>query len=107
MIDLLKANGPFRKANMHCHTTLSDGGMTAAQVKDWYKQHGYSIVAFTDHSKYAAYPELKDADFLPIPESFLFLCRMPSVSLRLSKFCSHILSSKDMTAAIQVSLLIF
>ena len=67
MIDLLKKNGRFHKANMHCHTTLSDGGMTASQVKDWYKQHGYSIVAYTDHSKYATYPELQDVDFLPIP----------------------------------------
>lgn len=66
MIDLLKKNGPYFKANMHCHTTLTDGKMTAAQVKDWYKSHGYSIVAFTDHSKYAAYPELQDEEFLPI-----------------------------------------
>jgi len=34
MIDLLKKNGPFFKANLHCHTTLSDGHMTAQQVKD-------------------------------------------------------------------------
>lgn len=66
MIDLLKKNGPWFKANLHCHTTLSDGKMTAAQVKDWYKAHGYSIVAYTDHSKYAWYPELQDADFLPV-----------------------------------------
>ena len=50
MIDLLKKNGPWFKANLHCHTTLSDGNMTAAQVKDWYKSHGYSVVAVTDHS---------------------------------------------------------
>ena len=66
MIDLLKKNGPWFKANLHCHTTLSDGKMTAAQVKAWYKSHGYSIVAYTDHSKYAWYPELQDDDFLPV-----------------------------------------
>lgn len=66
MIDLLKKNGAYYKANLHCHTTLSDGKMTAAQVKDWYKSHGYSIVAFTDHSKYAWYPELQSADFVPV-----------------------------------------
>ena len=36
MIDLLKTNGKFYKANMHCHTTLSDGKMTAAEVKELY-----------------------------------------------------------------------
>lgn len=66
MIDLLKKNGPYFKANLHCHTTLSDGKMTPAQVKDWYKAHGYSIVAYTDHSKYAWYPELQDDCFLPV-----------------------------------------
>ena len=66
MIDLLKQNGPWFKANLHCHTTLTDGNMTAAQVKDHYKANGYSIVAYTDHSKFAWYPELQDKDFLPV-----------------------------------------
>ena len=66
MIDLLKKNGPFRKANLHSHTTATDGRMTPLEVKDWYKGHGYEIVAFTDHSVYAHYPELKDSHFLPI-----------------------------------------
>lgn len=66
MIDLLKKNGKFYKANLHCHTTLSDGKMTPEQVRDYYKSNGYSIVAFTDHSKYAWYPELQTDEFLPI-----------------------------------------
>ena len=66
MIDLLKCNGPFYKANLHCHPTISDGRMKAKQVRDCYHSHGYQIVAFTDHSKYAYYPELRSEDFLPI-----------------------------------------
>lgn len=66
MIDLLKTNGKFYKANLHCHTTLSDGKMTPLQVKEYYLKNGYSIVAFTDHSKYAWYPELLSEDFIPI-----------------------------------------
>lgn len=66
MIDLLRRNGPFRKANLHSHTTKTDGRMTALEVKEWYKEHGYEIVAFTDHSVYFNYPELKDEHFLPI-----------------------------------------
>lgn len=58
MIDLLKTNGRFYKANLHCHTTLSDGKMTAEEVKEYYLKNGYNIVAFTDHSRYAYHKEL-------------------------------------------------
>ena len=88
MIDLLKKNGPYYKANLHCHTTLTDGKMTAAQVKDWYKSHGYSIVAFTDHSKYAAYPELQDEEFLAIAGvEAAFTCLDPNNSPLKYKIC--------------------
>lgn len=66
MIDLLNSNGKFYKANLHCHTIVSDGGMTPEQVKDYYQKHGYSIVAFTDHNKFVLHDDLKDANFLPI-----------------------------------------
>ena len=66
MIDLLKKNGNFYKANLHCHTTISDGRMTPEQVKEYYSKNGYSIVAFTDHNKFIYHQELKDDNFLPI-----------------------------------------
>ena len=66
MIDLLKKNGLFYKANLHCHTTLSDGKMTPDEVKEYYLKNGYNIVAFTDHSRYAYHKELLSEDFLPI-----------------------------------------
>ena len=66
MIDLLKKNGKFYKANLHCHTIISDGQMTPEQVKDYYKKAGYSIVAYTDHNKYITHEDLKDSDFLPV-----------------------------------------
>ena len=66
MIDLLKKNGNFYKANIHCHTVLSDGKMTPEQVKDYYKKHGYSIIAYTDHNKYFHHKNLNDKDFLTI-----------------------------------------
>ena len=65
-IDLLPAEGNFYKANLHCHTTVSDGTMTPQQVKDHYKSQGYSIVAYTDHCVLIPHPELKDNDFLPL-----------------------------------------
>ena len=50
---VLPKEGSFYKANLHCHTVLSDGSLTAEEVKKAYMEHGYSIIAFTDHRKYA------------------------------------------------------
>ena len=62
---LLPESGYF-KANLHCHTTLSDGEFTPQQMKEAYKAQGYSIVAFTDHRKYAHHTELNDQEFLAL-----------------------------------------
>ena len=46
---LIPDSGRFYKANLHCHTTVSDGMKTPAEIKALYQANGYSIVAFTDH----------------------------------------------------------
>ena len=63
---LLPAAGQFYKANLDCHTVLSDGHWTKEQVKAEYQKRGYSIVAFTDHRHYGWHPELMDDTFIPI-----------------------------------------
>lgn len=63
---LLPKDGQFYKANLHCHTTCSDGKLTPEEIKELYMARGYSIVAYSDHSKLIPHPELKGADFLPI-----------------------------------------
>ena len=63
---LLPSKGRYYKANLHCHTVLSDGHLTAEEVKQAYMERGYSIVAFTDHRKYAWHRELDQEDFLAI-----------------------------------------
>ena len=63
---LLPRNGKFYKANMHTHTTVSDGKLTPEEAKEVFKSLGYSIVAFTDHEVVVPHPELRDDDFLPI-----------------------------------------
>lgn len=63
---LLSQNGNFYKANLHCHTTISDGRKTPEEVKEIYKRHGYSVVAYTDHNVMIPHPELRDDDFLPL-----------------------------------------
>ena len=63
---LIPHEGKFYKANLHCHTVLSDGAMTPEEVKAHYKANGYSIVAYTDHCLMYPHHDLADADFLPL-----------------------------------------
>ena len=46
---LLPQNGKFFKANLHSHSTFSDGALTPEEMKNAYKEQGYSIIAYTDH----------------------------------------------------------
>ena len=52
------------KANLHCHSTLSDGKLTPEQLKDAYKSHGYSILSITDHERPHDHTALSEPDFL-------------------------------------------
>lgn len=54
------------KANLHCHTTLSDGSLTPLEIKTLYQTNGYSIVAFTDHELLMDHSALNDASFLAL-----------------------------------------
>jgi len=63
---LLPEEGKFYKANLHCHTILSDGEWTKERVKEEYQARGYSIVAYTDHRHYGWHPELMDENFIPL-----------------------------------------
>ena len=63
---LLPQNGNFYKANMHTHTTISDGSLSPEDTKKLYKTNGYSVVAFTDHDVFITHPELNDESFLAL-----------------------------------------
>ncbi len=65
-IDLLPQDVNWYRANLHCHTTHSDGCLTPEQVKELYKARGYAIVAYSDHERYVPHPELDDGDFLAL-----------------------------------------
>jgi len=52
------------KANLHCHSTLSDGKLTPEVLKDMYKARGYDILAITDHSHPYSHYAMSDPDFL-------------------------------------------
>lgn len=65
-IQLLPKQGNYYKANLHCHTTYSDGELTPEEVKRIYKEQGYAVVAYTDHRQYHNFSHLSDKDFLAI-----------------------------------------
>lgn len=63
---LLPETGSFYKANLHSHSTVSDGALTPQQMKEYYMEQGYSIIAYTDHEVMIPHPELADENFLPL-----------------------------------------
>ncbi len=54
----------YFKANLHTHSTFSDGRLTPKECKELYKSKGYSILALTDHNIVADHSNLNDDDFL-------------------------------------------
>jgi hypothetical protein len=63
---LLPETGNFYKANLHCHSTYSDGKLSPEELKRAYQEKGYSIIAYTDHDILIPHPELADENFLPL-----------------------------------------
>lgn len=57
------------RANMHCHTVVSDGHFTPEQIKEEYKKIGYSIVAYSDHELIRDHSHLSDGTFLALTAS--------------------------------------
>ena len=46
---LLPEEGNLYKANLHCHSTVSDGRFTPEELKRMYMERGYHAIAYTDH----------------------------------------------------------
>lgn len=65
-IELLPGAGHFYKANLHSHTTVSDGNLKPEESKKLYKEHGYQIVAYTDHRIYKNHEDLNEDGFLAL-----------------------------------------
>ena len=61
---LLSENGNWYKANLHTHSTISDGHYTPLEVRDLYRNHGYSVLALTDHEFLVPHTDLCEKDFL-------------------------------------------
>jgi len=54
----------YFKANLHTHSTISDGKLTPAEVKEAYKAAGYQILCLTDHNTIVDHSDMNEPDFL-------------------------------------------
>ena len=63
---LLPKDATFYKANLHCHSTISDGESTPEELVEQYRNHGYSILSITDHEGCFDHTDLCREDFLLI-----------------------------------------
>lgn len=77
---LLNQDKPFFKANLHCHSTYSDGKQTVEELKQAYMEQGYSIIAFTDHEHLIDNSRLTDENFLAITACELAIKEFPNQS---------------------------
>ncbi|MBR5528725.1 MAG: hypothetical protein IKV97_06940 [Clostridia bacterium] len=63
---LLPENCNTYKANLHSHSTWSDGCHSPEEMKKVYKEHGYSILSITDHNGLFSHYDLNEDDFLAL-----------------------------------------
>ena len=54
----------YFKANLHTHSTISDGKLTPEEVKASYKALGYQILCLTDHNTIVNHSDMNEPDFL-------------------------------------------
>ena len=63
---LLPETGNLYKANLHCHSTVSDGKFSPEELKKMYMERGYHAIAYTDHQVCVPHPELTDENFVAL-----------------------------------------
>ncbi len=86
---LLPASGNDYKANLHCHTNVSDGRQSPEEMKADYMAQGYSIIAYTDHDILIPHPELAEENFLPL-NSFEVEINAPEIENKSARKTCHI-----------------
>lgn len=64
LINPFQQKGTWYKANLHTHTTTSDGDRTIAERVKQYRGKGYSVLAITDHRKTNDVTGLSSENFL-------------------------------------------
>ncbi len=67
IVDPYRVQGSYRKAQLHCHTTNSDGMFAPHELLERYRAAGYAFVVFTDHERITTCEDLNDETFLALP----------------------------------------
>ena len=98
---LLPEKGQFYKANLHCHSTVSDGRWSPERLKEEYMARGYSVIAYTDHDVLIPHQDLTDARFVALNGYEMEIDPEPSEGRR-SKCCHICLIALDPENTTQV-----
>lgn len=77
----------FFKANLHAHSSNSDGAYSPSELKEMYKSHGYSILAVTDHFKLIDHTDLSDNDFLMLSGCEIAILEPGDYETKFKKIC--------------------
>jgi len=67
ILDPYAVPGRECKAQLHCHTTASDGRLRPQEAVDRYREAGYAFLALTDHDRITRMEGSGDSDFCLIP----------------------------------------
>lgn len=67
VMDPYAVPGRDRKAQLHCHTTHSDGRCSPQEVAERYRAAGFSFLALTDHGVVTDTSGLSDSEFCVVP----------------------------------------
>lgn len=59
--------GQWRKAQLHCHTTESDGRIPPRDLLQMYRDAGYAFVCITDHNRVTRCDDFNGPEFVAIP----------------------------------------
>ncbi len=68
------------RANLHSHSTLSDGNLSPEELKALYRKNGYSILAITDHEYPKSHSDLSEPDFLMLTGYEVYIRSTPDAS---------------------------
>ena len=65
-MNLLPAVKRYFKGNLHTHSNISDGFLSAQEMADLYRENGYQILCMTDHNVIVDHSDKNTEDFLMI-----------------------------------------
>lgn len=85
---LISPNKKQYKANLHCHSTLSDGKVTPEELKELYRSHGYDVLSITDHEVPKSHNDLSEQDFLMLTGYEAYI--RPSATCEYNRFASEV-----------------